>query len=336
MGQTGRIGLAGLAATLAARSLVFAAALLLTATSPARAEIRPTPALSPSLLSPSPLSPSLLWPPYAGPPSAPAVGTGSAASPFHLVADAATRERARGCLASAIYYEAADQPRPGREAVAQVVLNRVRHPNYPKSVCGVVYQGAPRPGCQFTFACDGALARAPQPRAWREALEIADRALDGFVAAEVGASTHYHALWVRPAWSAALRPTLRIAAHQFYRLPGGLGEAAALTGVYAGAEPAIDLHVAGAAPTARLRLASARAMARSGAEAGLAAPLPADFSVWGLTIARVTPRRSGAIVVAPAWIAGRPEPGAETPAAGSGSSAADAGPPGAAPEAFGS
>lgn len=232
---------------------------------------------------------------------------GAPAPPFRLTGDRETRDRAVGCLAAAVYYEAGDQPLAGREAVAQVVLNRVRHPHYPKSVCGVVYQGAPHPGCQFTFACDGSTARAPDLRGWRDATAVAERALDGFVAASVGASTHYHALYVRPAWSAEMRPASRIGLHVFYRFPGGLGEAGALTGVYAGAEP-----------TPPILLASARRNGRTTAIEATPEPIPqaAAFSVWGLEVAVVTPG-SGGLAVAPAAsgpaVQDRPDP---RPAAG--------------------
>src|SRR5690606_34324250 len=65
------------------------------------------------------------------------------------------------CLTQAVYYEAANEPTLGKRAVAQVVLNRLRHPAYPNSVCGVVYEGASAPVCQFSFTCDGSLLRAP-------------------------------------------------------------------------------------------------------------------------------------------------------------------------------
>ena len=76
------------------------------------------------------------------------------------------------CLASAVYYEAGNQDDDGERAVAQVVLNRVRHPAFPASVCGVVYEGSTRPtGCQFTFTCDGSLYRQPDADGWRRAYE---------------------------------------------------------------------------------------------------------------------------------------------------------------------
>ena len=85
-----------------------------------------------------------------------------AAKPFSLVG-IGTNDRARAleCLTAAIYYEAASESDDGQRAVAQVVLNRVRHPAFPGTVCGTVYQGSERAGCQFSFACDGAMARAP-------------------------------------------------------------------------------------------------------------------------------------------------------------------------------
>ena len=58
--------------------------------------------------------------------------------------------------------------------MAQVILNRVRDPNFPASVCGVVYQGAERvTGCQFSFTCDGSLARPPVAWAWNQAESVA-------------------------------------------------------------------------------------------------------------------------------------------------------------------
>src|SRR6476660_5886742 len=87
----------------------------------------------------------------------PALAGGSTAEPYSPSRDPATFDRSLQCLTQAIYYEARNQSDDGERAVAQVVLNRVRHPAFPNTVCGVVYQGAVRPGggCQFTFTCDG-------------------------------------------------------------------------------------------------------------------------------------------------------------------------------------
>ena len=157
--------------------------------------------------------------------------------PFVLQTDAADQSRAVTCLAQAVYYEAAREPALGQQAVAQVVLNRLRHPAYPKSVCGVVYQGAGRPtGCQFTFTCDGSLARTPEPTIWARAQSVARLALSGFVAKDVGSATHYHADYVTPYWAPTLVKMKQIGAHIFYRWTGPWGEPVAFTGRYAGGE----------------------------------------------------------------------------------------------------
>jgi len=121
--------------------------------------------------------------------------------------------------------------------VAQVVLNRMRHPAYPKSVCGVVYQGSARTtGCQFTFTCDGSLRWAPEPTLWRKARGVAERALGGYVDKAVGSATHYHASYVAPYWAPTLVKMTQVGAHIFYRWTGPWGEPPAFTGRYAGGE----------------------------------------------------------------------------------------------------
>lgn len=170
-----------------------------------------------------------------------------AARPFSLAddLDPAAKQRALDCMTSAIYYEAAFEPETGQRAVAQVVLNRLRHPHYPKSVCGVVFQGSERTtGCQFTFTCDGALARAPIPMFWERARKIAGQALSGHVARDVGYSTHYHTMWVVPYWSSSLVKTAAIGGHIFFRWTGGWGTPAAFSGRYAAAEPDVTAKLA--------------------------------------------------------------------------------------------
>ncbi|WHO38080.1 cell wall hydrolase [Sphingobium sp. AP49] len=146
--------------------------------------------------------------------------------------------RALNCLTSAIYYEAGNEPDDGQRAVAQVVLNRVRSPLWPQSVCGVVYQGSERTDfhCQFTFSCDGAMARVPNATAWMRARGVAQRALAGQVYAPVGLATHYHTLAVRPTWADKLQPVAVIGAHIFYRSLGTNGTLAGFTMPYPGRE----------------------------------------------------------------------------------------------------
>jgi hypothetical protein len=159
------------------------------------------------------------------------------AQPFQLRGSTLDRARALQCLTSAIYYEAANEPDSGQRAVAQVVLNRVRHPAFPATVCGVVFQGSDKPVCQFSFACDGAMARLPAAAAWNRARGVAARALAGEVFAPVGMATHYHTYAVTPAWNRGLVMTGVFGAHFFHRWKGWWGTPAAFRDRYAGGEP---------------------------------------------------------------------------------------------------
>lgn len=160
-----------------------------------------------------------------------------AAPPFAFRGSALDRARALECLTTAIYYEAASEPDEGQAAVAQVILNRVRHPTFPNTVCGVIYQGSDRKGCQFSYACDGAMARKPSATAWNRARRAADLALSGRVFAPVGMATHYHTYAVTPYWNKSLVMTGVYGAHFFHRWKGYWGTPRAFTASYMGGEP---------------------------------------------------------------------------------------------------
>ena len=148
----------------------------------------------------------------------------AAARPFTMAAgNPLDGARELDCLTDAVYYEARGESRSGQAAVAQVVLNRVRHPAFPKSVCGVVYQGAHSHTCQFSFACDGSVRRSKEPVAWRRAQDVAARALAGFVMAEVGNATHFHVAGMGDIWGAGLQRVAQIGTHVFYRFSGRAG-----------------------------------------------------------------------------------------------------------------
>ena len=185
---------------------------------------------------------------------------------FAFLGGSEDRARATDCLAAAVLYEAGDDT-GGERAVAQVVLNRVRHPAYPKTVCGVVFQGSERStGCQFTFTCDGSIARrTPSPAAWTRARQVAAAALSGSVDGRVGLATHYHTNYVVPYWQSSLDKIAQVGTHLFYRWTGwwgtprafgsggGAGEPgeyklAALSGAHAGAPVPIDALVDGTTP----------------------------------------------------------------------------------------
>ena len=153
---------------------------------------------------------------FAGPES-------PAAQPFRA-ASVLQSARDLDCLADAVYYEARGESPTGQAAVAQVVLNRVRHPAFPKTVCGVVFQGAHvGDTCQFSFACDGSMDRPREPGAWRQARTVAARALSGFVMPSVGNATHFHVAGLQPDWGPSLMRVAQIGLHVFYRFGGHAG-----------------------------------------------------------------------------------------------------------------
>jgi spore germination cell wall hydrolase CwlJ-like protein len=168
---------------------------------------------------------------------------GATARSFRLAGSGMDKARALQCLTMAVYYEAASESVDGQRAVAQVVLNRVAHPSYPDSVCGVVFQGSERQtGCQFTFTCDGSLNRRPMAAAWDRARAVAARALAGDVYAPVGLATHYHTIFVHPYWDASLDNVGTIGLHTFFRWRGAAGQPAAFVAAYRGGEPVAAPH----------------------------------------------------------------------------------------------
>ena len=199
-------------------------------------------------------------------------GPNPAALPFKFSSSSAeTRARALECLTSAIYYEAAQEPTEGQQAVAQVVLNRVRHPAFPNSVCGVVYEGSTRAtGCQFTFTCDGSMAYAPMPALWNRARKVAEAALNGHVHAPVGYATHYHADYVVPYWASSLVKTDVEGAHIFYRWAGGWGRPGSFTDRWSGIEgnPAALRMAALSAPRVKAPVQTAEATVETLEDAG--------------------------------------------------------------------
>ena len=195
------------------------------------------------------------------------------ARPFRFLGTPEEKARATDCLAAAVVYEAGDDA-VGERAVAQVILNRLRHPAFPKTVCGVVFEGAERTtGCQFTFTCDHALTRwTPNEAAWRRAREVATAALAGSVYKPVGYATHYHTDWVVPYWQASLDKITAVHTHLFFRWSGWWGTPPAFNRSQSGTEPTVtelavlsDAHRTGAA------LAEADAALGEAAIASLAA-----------------------------------------------------------------
>ena len=127
-------------------------------------------------------------------------------------------ERERRCLATALYFEARGEPVRGQIAVGQVILNRVRSPMFPETICGVVYQGQMKPGCQFSFACDGKTDTPRNDAQWALAEDLAKQIMSGEQwLPEVGYSTYFHANYVSPYWRGAMSRIDKIGRHIFYK-----------------------------------------------------------------------------------------------------------------------
>lgn len=199
------------------------------------------------------------------------------------------REDAVRCLTLAVAYEAGNQPRAGQEAVAEVVLNRLAHPLFPKSVCGVVWQGWRRgTSCQFTFVCDGALGRRLADRTVVAARQVAQAALTGQAPRRVEGALNYHATYVQPAWAPALGRVARIGAHVFYRpRPGGSAEGALAPGQpLHWDEPDHELVARAYARYRGVGEGPGPAPLQPPVEAARPASEPKVFAPWGLAIGK--------------------------------------------------
>jgi spore germination cell wall hydrolase CwlJ-like protein len=236
------------------------------------------------------------------------------ARPFHL-RGALDESRDLECLTQAVYYEARGESAAGQAAVAQVVLNRTRHPAFPKTVCGVVFQGVRGGGCQFSFACDGSVHRRVESYAWRRAEQVAAKALDGQVMAGVGNATHFHVASLSPAWGPRLLRVAQVGAHVFYRFSGRGGSAGAFTATPEPSQPATTAMDAkpvyaslALAPIANSVATSVAEVAAAGAELVMAAAGPK-------AVAAPLPAAMPAKPTAPAPAAAAPVPAAPAPAA---------------------
>ena len=135
-----------------------------------------------------------------------------------VIAQRRVRLAEENCLARAIYFEARSESELGQLAVAKVILNRVKDPDYPKTICGVVYQGSGRRNsCQFSFACDGLADDVRQPGAWANSKRVAQKAIGGDAkVAAIGTATNYHADYVKPKWAKSMKRQIKIGRHIFY------------------------------------------------------------------------------------------------------------------------
>lgn len=123
------------------------------------------------------------------------------------------------CMATAVYFEARDEPLRGQIAVAQVVMSRVRSEYYPKTICGVVYQNQwSKNSCQFSFACDGIADVPKEKKEWATSLDVARQVISGKVyLTDIADATHYHATYVHPQWIKMVKRVAQIGGHIFYK-----------------------------------------------------------------------------------------------------------------------
>lgn len=173
--------------------------------------------------------PSALKPVSVYGPASPKQGNGSPLVPrvfnsgkaFGGLAEREFQRRERRCMTTALYFEARGEPEAGQVAVGQVVMNRVKSPDYPDTICGVVYQGSQRStGCQFSFTCDGKVDKPNNKKQWELAKRLSNRVLEGKVWLEsIGNSTHYHADYVYPVWRKKMAVIKKIGRHIFYKSP---------------------------------------------------------------------------------------------------------------------
>jgi spore germination cell wall hydrolase CwlJ-like protein len=135
-----------------------------------------------------------------------------------IIAQHRLRLAEENCLARAIYFEARSESELGQLAVAKVILNRTRDANFPKTICGVVYQGSDkRNSCQFSFACDGMPDDVRNREAWDRSKRVAQQAIAGDQSVRImGAATYYHADYVTPKWSRTMKKLIKIGHHIFY------------------------------------------------------------------------------------------------------------------------
>jgi spore germination cell wall hydrolase CwlJ-like protein len=138
---------------------------------------------------------------------------------FGALSEKEFRARELRCMATAVYFEARDEPMRGQIAVGQVIMTRVRSEMYPMTICGVVYQGQwNKNACQFSFACDGKTDNPKEKKEWKTSLEVARKVIAGKVHLnDISDATHYHATYVHPPWVKLVKRVKRIGRHIFYK-----------------------------------------------------------------------------------------------------------------------
>lgn len=128
-------------------------------------------------------------------------------------------DKALECLAMNIYKEAGHESFEGKVAVAQVTLNRVDDPRFPKDICSVVYQKnifMEKVVCQFSWHCQGGQAKINNNVAYKESYAVAKKVLlENFRLDGLADAIYYHAVYVSPGWP--YKKIGQIGNHIFYK-----------------------------------------------------------------------------------------------------------------------
>lgn len=132
-------------------------------------------------------------------------------------------ERDIDVLARTIYGEARGEPVRGKEAVAAVIMNRVR---LAKRRSGYWWGDDIQTVCQkpWQFSCwndndpnrKKLLVVTRDNAVFKTCLRVARRAVRGTLKDPTRGATHYHTLNVDPPWSSGRTPVVIIGRHQFY------------------------------------------------------------------------------------------------------------------------
>ena len=121
------------------------------------------------------------------------------------------------CLALALYWEARGEPQDGKVAVGWTILNRSKSPEFPSSVCGVVFDGGETPPCQFSWWCDGKSDRPRDRKSWIRSQVVAARLLTDPPPDPTRGALFFHSTSIAVPWTRPRTRTARIGGHIFYR-----------------------------------------------------------------------------------------------------------------------
>lgn len=146
-------------------------------------------------------------------------------------ADAIKASLDQWLLALTVFLEARGEPPEGQQAVAHVIMNRVKNPKvWSDNIAGVILQ-------PYQFSCFNVLS-VPQlfqklykePAAFHDALNVAAGVLREAYPDNTFGADHYHTTGIGlPNWADKKRRTVTIGDHIFYNLYGPKGTVPRIT-----------------------------------------------------------------------------------------------------------